>query len=289
MARQAEHQKAPSTGRPRSRGDEYHAMKTKKSRTKVYSSSKVISPPKNCREKTKKFVSVRPIAKNDVRKLQRVDKHARFSQILKNSHVVEPSPEPDNLASALQESLEGARTQILSAGKTAFDEAYKVLIKKLVDQKAKDHSFLENVVQDSRALGSSLLAERVQTMVQCKSQRVSEVVEIGKRIDQFKQIIESEKDKLEAYWTQYQKLQADFILFLAQIVGGAPLEEKEPSEGYRVDMRLLDAEHATEKQALLEEVDEVGHEAIKKMKASEKEIDIKADKVRQRIVGAMMW
>lgn len=107
-------------------------------------------------------------------------------------------------------------------------------------------------------------------MVQCKSQRVSEVVEIGKRIDQFKQIIESEKDKLEAYWTQYQKLQADFILFLAQIVGGAPLEEKEPSEGYRVDMRLLDAEHATEIQALLEEVDEVGHEAIKKMKASEK-------------------
>ncbi|RAL59386.1 hypothetical protein DID88_006875 [Monilinia fructigena] len=127
-------------------------------------------------------------------------------------------------------------------------------MQKLVDQKAKDHSFLEVVAQDSRALGASLLHERIRTTVQRESQRVSEVIEICKRIDQFKQIIESEKDKLEAYWTQYQEIQSDFVKFSAQVVGGDVPEEKEPSEGYRVDMRFLDAEHATKMELLLEEV-----------------------------------
>ncbi|KAB8301148.1 hypothetical protein EYC80_003048 [Monilinia laxa] len=283
MARQAELQKAPSAGHPRSGEDESHVIKTTKSRTQVYTLSQVISSPKNCREKAKKSVIVKPIAKNDVRKLQRIDKHAQYSRFSKNSYVVEPSPDPDNLASVLQESLEGARAQILNAGRTAFNEAYTVLMQKFVDQKATDHSFLEVIVQDSRALGASLLHERIQTTVQRESQRASEVIEICKRIDQFKQTIDSERDKLEAYWTQYKKVQNDFAKFSAQVIGGDVPGEKEPSEGYHIDMHLLDAEHATEMALLLEEVTKVSHEAIEKMKASEKEIDIKAEKVRQRI------
>ncbi|KAB8301149.1 hypothetical protein EYC80_003048 [Monilinia laxa] len=270
MARQAELQKAPSAGHPRSGEDESHVIKTTKSRTQVYTLSQVISSPKNCREKAKKSVIVKPIAKNDVRKLQRIDKHAQYSRFSKNSYVVEPSPDPDNLASVLQESLEGARAQILNAGRTAFNEAYTVLMQKFVDQKATDHSFLEVIVQDSRALGASLLHERIQTTVQRESQRASEVIEICKRIDQFKQTIDSERDKLEAYWTQYKKVQNDFAKFSAQVIGGDVPGEKEPSEGYHIDMHLLDAEHATEMALLLEEVTKVSHEAIEKMKASEK-------------------
>ncbi|QSZ31661.1 hypothetical protein DSL72_001228 [Monilinia vaccinii-corymbosi] len=266
-----------------------HAAKTKTSKVKVCKVSKVIPPPKNCREKTKKSEIVKPIAKNDVRKLQRVDKHAHSPQVSKHSHAVEPSPEPDNLASALKESLEGARTHIINAGYTAFDEAYTVLIQKLADQKAKDRSFLKNAVQDAQALGASLAAEQIEITVQRKNRPVTEVDEIGKRIDLFKQTIASEESKLEAYWKQYESLQADFLKFTAQVFSGDSIREHEEDEGYRNDMRLLDAEHADGMKVLLGEVDEVGHEAIKKMKASEKEIDIKADKVRQRIVGAMMW
>ncbi|ESZ97554.1 hypothetical protein SBOR_2101 [Sclerotinia borealis F-4128] len=290
MARQAEHQKGHLTAHRRS-GDqkEAHAAKSKTSRIKTYKVSKVLSPPKNLRERTKKSVIVKPIAKNDVWKLQHVDKHARSSQISKHVHVVEPSSEPDNLTVAFHESLEEARTHILNTGKAAFDEVHAVLIQKLADKKAKDRSFLENNFNNATALGAPLAGEKIQTTVQHKNRRVSEIVEIGKQVDHFNQTIEDEEKKLEEYWKQYESLQSEFVKLAAQVFGGEAVGECDEDEGYRNDIKLLDTQYATQINTLLEGVNEVGDEAIKKMKASEKEIDGKTDKVRQKFMTAMFW
>ncbi|KAI9642938.1 hypothetical protein NHQ30_008672 [Ciborinia camelliae] len=269
MARQAEHQKAPAAGCRRSGENAGQVAKSKTSKNKVYKiskASKVISPQKNSRERTKKSVVVKPIAKNDVRKLQ----HARSSQSVKHTCVVEPSPQPDDLADAFHKSLEGARTHILNDGRKAFDNVHTALIQKLADNKAKDRSFLENVLHIAQALGAPLTSEKLETTVQHKSRRVCQVFEIGKRVDQFKQTIEVEENKLESYWKQYESLQNEYIKFCAQVFGGDAIEEDEEDEGYRNDMKSLDTEHATQMNVLMEELDEVGHEAIKKMKASEK-------------------
>ncbi|KAJ8059927.1 hypothetical protein OCU04_011547 [Sclerotinia nivalis] len=284
MARQANHQKTSPVDQSKA-----HAAKSKVSKTKVSKVSKVISPPKVSRERTKECVLVKPIAKNEVRKLQRIDKHARSFQISKHAHIVEPSSQSDDLSSTFHESLEGARAHILNAGKAAFDKVHEVLIQKVAKNKASDSSFLENISHNAAALSAPLAEEKIETTVKRKSRRVLEVVEIGERVDQFRQTIESEENKLEDYWKQWESLQNEFVKFAAQVFGGDAIKEKEEDEGYRVDMQLLDADHTTQMNALLEEIDEVGHDAIKMMKASEKEIDVKADKVRQRIVGAMMW
>lgn len=284
MTRQANHQKASPGNQSKA-----HAAKSKVSKSKASKESKVTSTPKASREQTKRCVLVKPIAKNEIRKLQRLDKHARSFQISKHAHIVESSPQPDDLSSAFHESLEGARTHVLNTGKAAFDEVHEVLIQKVAENKANDRSFLENISRNVAALSVPLAEEKIETTVKRKNRRVPEVVEIGKRVDQFRQTIESEENKLEDYWKQWESLQNEFVKFAAQVFGGDAIKEKEEDEGYRVDMQLLDAEHTTQMNTLLEELDEVGHDAIKMMKASEKEIDVKADKVRQRIVGAMMW
>lgn len=110
--------------------------------------------------------------------------------------------------------------------------------------------------------------------MQRKNHRPSRVVaQIGERVNQFKQTIENEENKVEELWKQYNSFQTEFLKFLTQVFGGEAIGKPEEDEGYRTDMKLLDAEHATQIKALLEELDEVGQEAIKNMKASEKVCD----------------
>lgn len=158
----------------------------------------------------------------------------------------------------------------MKTGKAAFDEVHAVLIQTLDDRKANDRSFLKNVLHNTQSLSAPLSSEKIETTVQRKSRRVSEVVEIGQRVAQFRQSIEDEENKLDDYWKQYESLQQEFIKFAARVFGGHAVGAREEDEGYLNDIRLLDAEHATQVKVLLEEVDEVGQDAIKKMKASEK-------------------
>ncbi|KAF7946686.1 hypothetical protein EAE96_009676 [Botrytis aclada] len=289
MTRQANHPKDnPATHRKPLDGSKSNGAKTKLKTSKV---SKAASTPKQSREQAKKTVVVKPIPKNEVRKLQQSSKDARSSQLPKHAHgvEVEPSLQPEDLSSAFEESLEVARTHILRVGKAAFEEAHTVLLQKLTKEKTTDQSFLQTISHKAQALSVPLATQKIQMTMQQKGRRISEIVEIGKRVAQFRRAIEEEEDKLERYWKEWEGLQTEFKSFATRVFGGETFNEEDAEEGYHVDMLLLDAEYTAQMNVLLEELDEIGNDAIKKMKASEKEIDVKTDKVRQRIVGAMMW
>ncbi|TEY82616.1 hypothetical protein BOTCAL_0028g00380 [Botryotinia calthae] len=287
MTRQTNHQKdIPVTHRRPLEGSKAHGAKSKPKTSKV---SKTTLTPKKSREQAKKSVVVKPIPKNEVRKLQQSGKDARSSQLSKHAHGVESSLQSEDLSSAFQESLEGARTHILHVGNAAFEEAHTVLLQKLTEDKTHDRAFLQTISHNAQALSVPLATQKIQVSVQQKGRRISEIVEIGKRIAQFRQTLKEEEDKLEGYWKEWESLQIEFKTFATRVFGGETFNEEEPDQGYLVDMQLLDVEHTAQMNVLLEELDEVGNDAIKKMKASEKEIDVKTDKVRQRIVGAMMW
>ncbi|KAK6605077.1 hypothetical protein H4I96_05659 [Botrytis cinerea] len=259
MARQTNHQKdIPVTHRRSLEGSKAHGTKSKPKTSKV---SKTTSTPKQSREQAKKSVVVKPIPKNEVRKLQQSGKDARSSQLPKHAHRTVSSPQPEDLSFAFQGKISRrSQNHILHVGNVAFEEAYTVLLQKLTEDKTHDRAFLQTISHNAQALSAPLATQKIQVSVQQKGRRISEVVEIGR--------VQDISDK--GVW-------------------GEAVNEEEPDQGYLVDMQLLDVEHTARMNVLLEELDEVGNDAIKKMKASEKEIDVKTDQVRQRIVGAMMW
>ncbi|KAF7904978.1 uncharacterized protein EAF01_005500 [Botrytis porri] len=291
MARQPNHQKViPDTHRKPLDRSKAQGAKSKPKTSKV---SKNTSSPKQSREQAKKFIVVKPIPKNEVRKLQQSGKDTRSPQAPKHTHGVEVEGEsflqPEDLSSAFEESLEEARTHILRIGKSAFEEAHSTLLQKLTQEKSTDQSFLQAISHNAHALSVPLATQKIQMTVQQKGRRISEIVEIGKRIEQFRQTIEEEENKLDGYWKEWEGLQMEFKMCATRVFGGEMFDEEDAEEGYHVDMLLLDKEYMAQINGLVEEVEEVGNDAVRKMKASEKEIDVKTDKVRQRIVGAMMW
>ncbi|TGO34783.1 hypothetical protein BHYA_0182g00100 [Botrytis hyacinthi] len=273
MARQANRQKdIPATHRKSPDGSKAHGAKSKPKTSKV---SKAVSTLKQSREQAKKSIVVKPIPKNEVRKVQQSGKDTRPSQLPKHAHGAESSLQPEDLSSAFEgecypESLEKARTHILRDGKAAFEEAHTDLLQKLTENKAADQSFLQTISHDVRALSAPLATQKIQMTVQQEGRPISEIVEIGKRIVQFKQTIEEEDKKLEGYWKEWEDLQSEYKTLATRVFGGEMFNEEDADEGYHVDMLLLDAEYTAQMNVLMEELDEVGSDAIKKMKASEK-------------------
>ncbi|KAF7858675.1 uncharacterized protein EAF02_010999 [Botrytis sinoallii] len=288
MTRQANHPKDfPATHRKSLDGSKAHGAKSKPKTSKV---SKTAPTPKQSREQAKKSIVVKPIPKNEVRKLQQSGKDTRPSQLPKHAHGAESSLQPEDLSSAFEGEIpRRSPNHILRAGKAAFEEAHTGLLQKLTKAQTTDQAFLQTITHNAQALSAPLATQKIQMTVQQKGRRVSEIVEIGQRVAQFRQTVEKEEKKLEGYWQEWEGVQSEFKIFATRVFGGERFNEEDADEGYYVDMLLLSAEYTAQMNVLLEELDEVGNEVIKKMKASEKEIDVKTDKVRQRIVGAMMW
>lgn len=102
---------------------------------------------------------------------------------------------------------------------------------------------------------------------------MTEIVEIGKRIAQFKKSVEKDEGKLKDYWKQWEDLQGDFMelgveVFGPGVFGGAAAEARE--KGFKKEMELLDVEHGARVQELTNEVEDIGKEILQKMKESEK-------------------
>lgn len=106
--------------------------------------------------------------------------------------------------------------------------------------------------------------------VQQEGRSISEIVEIGKRIAQFKQAIEEEDKKLEGYWKEWEDLQSEYKTLATRVFGGEMFNEEDADEGYHVDMQLLDVEYTAQVNVLLEELEEIGRDAVEQMEASEK-------------------
>lgn len=100
MARQANRQKdIPATHRKSPDGSKAHGAKSKPKTSKV---SKGASTLKQSREQAKKSIVVKPIPKNEVRKLQQSGKDTRPSQLPKHAHGAESSLQPEDLSSAFE-------------------------------------------------------------------------------------------------------------------------------------------------------------------------------------------
>ena len=122
-------------------------------------------------------------------------------------------------------------------------------------------------------LSAPLGEEQIETTFTRDGKRVTEIVEIGKRIELFQKSVEKDEAKLKDYWKQWEELQDDFVelgieVFGPEVFGKAAKEARE--KGFRREMELLDREHDARVLELTGEVEDVAEKFLEKMTESEK-------------------
>jgi hypothetical protein len=193
----------------------------------------------------------------------------------RNSQVLSSYFMPVVLANWFADGIEKARAIIDTKLKTSFDAVHDEFLHKLIESRSRDLTFFESISATANMLSAPLGEELIETTFTREGKRVTEIVEIGKRIALFKKSVEKDEAKLKDYWKQWEDLQGDFVelgmeVFGPEAFGEAPAEGKASEMGFKKEMGLLDIEHNTRVHELSEEVETVAEQILVKMKESEK-------------------
>lgn len=134
-------------------------------------------------------------------------------------------------------------------------------------------AFFELIHSTANTLSAPLGDEQIETTFTRDGKRVTEVVEIGKRVELFKKSVEKDEAKLRGYWKQWDELQGEFMdlgmeVFGPEVFGANASEAKEKS--FKKEMELLDVEYNARIEELTVEIEAFGDEYLEKMKESEK-------------------
>ena len=144
--------------------------------------------------------------------------------------------------------IEEARAAIDTKLKTSFDTIYEEFKSKLADSRARDVAFFESISATANILCAPLAEEQIETTFTRAGKRVTEIVEIGKRIALFKKSVERDEAKLKDYWKQWEDIQDGFTelgmeIFGPEAFGEAPADGKATDKGFKKEMELLDIDH----------------------------------------------
>lgn len=99
-----------------------------------------------------------------------------------------------------------------------------------------------------------------------------DTVQIGKRVATFSKIVEREETKLQELWKQWDEVQNEYLELGIEVFGREVfgVDTTGLDRGFKRDMELLDLELKTRVEEMEEEIESLGPEILKKMKASEK-------------------
>lgn len=115
--------------------------------------------------------------------------------------------------------------------------------------------------------------EQIETTFIRGGKNVTEIVNIGQRLDMFKKSINKDALKLENYWREWEEIQNDFIGLGVDVFGaeafGQEIGDGQLS-GYGRKMDLLDLEQKQREAELLEEAEGLKGSLLKKMRVSDK-------------------
>ena len=147
--------------------------------------------------------------------------------------------------------------------------------KRLATYKSDSETFIASVAATEGIISSPLAEDQIQTTFKRDGKIVTETVEIGKRIAQFKKLVQKEDAKLTDYWKQWEEVRAEFADIGAEVFGRdafglTEVENQGNVKGFSRDMKTLNLEHNPTIEDFKAEVKEIGEKALQKMKASEK-------------------
>lgn len=189
------------------------------------------------------------------------------------STKVHPSLLPDIYAYTPIEGLEEARHAISANCELRFDTIHSSFVEKLSSSRTKDQAFFESINNTASAFNTSLDEEQIETTFIRGGKNITEIVNIGQRLEMFKKSIHKDAIKLENYWREWEEIQNDFIELGVNVFGpeafGQEITDQKPG-GYGRSMELLDLEHKEREAELEEEAEELKGNMLKKMRVSDK-------------------
>ncbi|KAE8454097.1 hypothetical protein EG329_007875 [Mollisiaceae sp. DMI_Dod_QoI] len=182
-----------------------------------------------------------------------------------------------------------ARTHLSTHAKATFTSLHNEFNSKLQAIHDEDTSFLQHVSETAAALSTPLLGDKLETEIRRDGKRVVETVEIGKRVEGFKVLIEKEEAKLKQAWKEWDEVQEEYIELGINVFGAEVFGRGEEARGgYENEMELLELEHNTRVEELKEEISEIGDETIQQMIISEKELDSATRKEQARLLQTLL-
>ena len=175
---------------------------------------------------------------------------------------------------SLLDGVETARAVIIANARASFDDVRGDLTERLRASRATDESLFEMVSDAAATLSAPLSQEKIQTTFKRDGKRVTEIIDIGKRVTKFKDLLTKEEVKLADYWKQWEDLQDEYVELGIEVFGPEVFGEEAGREtrkvGFKWEMELLDHEHSMRIEELEDEIVDVGVKTRQKMKASEK-------------------
>lgn len=215
------------------------------------------------KSKTKQTVSAAGVFK----KQQKTDRRSK-----KHRKLREETPEPD-LFEDLQDGIAEARAAIGDRAKATFDDVHAGFIERLSSIQADDEKFLRDAEEAVKTIGGSLEDECVQTSFNVGGKLVKKISKIGDRVAAFNLIIEQEEAKLADLWKKWDDVQDEYRELGIDVFGREAFGIDIPGhdKGFFKEMKLLGLEHETRVDELDEEIEGIGMDIMKKIKASEKE------------------
>jgi len=156
----------------------------------------------------------------------------------------------------------------------SFNEVHEELTNSFAASRRTDEEFFERLHGSTKALVFPLAEEQIKSTFKRDGKQVTEIVNMGQRITEFKRNIEKDKERLEEQWKQWEELQNEYIELGLDVFGpeafGDVQEREERGHGYRWEMELTDLEHGARLEEIMAEVAEFKTEGLKKMMKTEK-------------------
>lgn len=107
--------------------------------------------------------------------------------------------------------INAARTHLSTQAKATFTSIHDTFNTKLEAIHDEDTAFMQHVSEIAAKLSTPLLGEKIETVIRRDGKRVVEIVEIGKRVEAFKELIEKEEEKLKQAWRAWDEVQEEYI------------------------------------------------------------------------------
>ncbi|CZT44982.1 uncharacterized protein RSE6_05246 [Rhynchosporium secalis] len=193
---------------------------------------------------------------------------------------------------SIGDGIEEARVAIGGKAKATFDDVHAGFTRRLAAIRVDDEAFFQRVEISAKTLTVPLEDEKVQTSFIKNGKTTTEFHRVGDRVADFKKIIEKEEKNLKDLWKQWDDVQNEYLELGIEIWGerafGVECEGQVRERGFQKEMTLLGLEHDARIEELEEEIEDIGPDLLKKMKASEKESYVAAKKDQARLLQTLL-
>ncbi|KAI9872094.1 MAG: hypothetical protein M1830_002078 [Pleopsidium flavum] len=200
---------------------------------------------------------------------------------------------------AFSDAIGVSRGDIQSMKDTSLNLAQDSLSEHLGTVSAKSDAIIEAAVTTKRTIFKPLRTEQLALSTMVDAKKVTETVLLGKRMEDFRKLVNTKEKELKSLWKQWTAVQQEIIQLGMDVLGPHVFQGVATADGkntavksrsmseFAKEEEKLAKEFEGEKKKLEDEIKNISKEAVQKMEASEKEFDVLQRKQRRDLLSFM--